>query len=422
MNKLFLLVFTFAVAVPSVEAGSGGQAEDTRDFAVKFEMKNRPSVSVGNWLNADFKMKIQADLRAFSDGIDADEGLFNMRRLRSGFEGRIKDDLEFEVEYELRPVDHWLRDAFVNFRRFRKFQIKAGKFKIPFGLDQLTSAMNLDFVYRSLIGRQLASARDVGVTLHGQVFEGLRYEAGVFNHDGENADSQRITPTGRRTLAGRITGSPAAFIPAPSWLKELEVGAAFTHGEAVEGATSLKGRSVVGKDFFPPVNVSGLRQRRGVELNWQLGPLSLKSEYMTVREQRKGQGLLQNDLPDLFGRGWYAGGTLALFDRLKDSSRVGLLRRLLPGETAGRLELAARYEQLRFGSEASDARPSRSPRAANVLGNSDRALTLGATWYANRFTKFQFNAIRETLEDPARTPVPGVQRYWMFVGRTQFSF
>jgi phosphate-selective porin OprO/OprP len=310
----------------------------------------------------------------------------------------------------------------VNFRRFRNFQIKAGKFKIPFGQDQLTSSMNLDFVYRSRIGRQLAPGRDSGFMLHGRLFErGLRYEAGVFNHDGENADSQRNTPTGLRTLAGRITGSPEAFIRAPSWLKELEVGAAVTRGQVADGATSLKGRSVIGEDFFPPVNVSGLRQRQGVELNWRLGPLSLNSEYMTVREERKGQGLFQDDLPDLLGRGWYAGGTLELFDRRKNSSQAGSLRTLLPGISAGRVELAARYEQLRFGSEASGARPSRSPRAANVLGNSDRAITLGANWYANRWTKFQFNAIRETIEDPARTPIPGVQHYWMFVGRTQFS-
>jgi phosphate-selective porin len=87
---------------------------------------------------------------------------------------------------------------------------------------------------------------------------------------------------------------------------------------------------------------------------------------------------------------------------------------------AGAGASAVRYEQIRFGGGASAALPSRSTRANNVLGNSDRVLTLGINWYATRYTKFQLNVMRAVLEDPVRVPVTGLQRYWMFAGRLQF--
>ena len=47
-------------------------------------------------------------------------------------------------------------------RRFRYLQIKAGRFKIPFGREQLTGLTETDFIYRSGISTYLAPGRDVG--------------------------------------------------------------------------------------------------------------------------------------------------------------------------------------------------------------------------------------------------------------------
>jgi len=51
----------------------------------------------------------------------------------------------------------------------------------------------------------------------------------------------------------------------------------------------------------------------------------------------------------------------------------------------GAIELAARYEQLRFGSSEHAGLPSRSPRASNILASSDRVWTAGVNWYVNSF-------------------------------------
>jgi hypothetical protein len=59
---------------------------------------------------------------------------------------------------------------------------------MPFGLDQTTSLLNLDFNYHSLAGSFLAPGRRLGVMAYGDFFTKnlLAYEAGVFRRDGDN--------------------------------------------------------------------------------------------------------------------------------------------------------------------------------------------------------------------------------------------
>jgi len=87
----------------------------------------------------------------------------------------------------------------------------------------------------------------------------------------------------------------------------------------------------------------------------------------------------------------------------------------------GAIEVAARYEVLRFASAGPlQEPPSDSPRAANVVGNGDRVFTGGVNWYLNRWLKFQVNGIHETLDDATLAPVPGQSTYWSVVTRLQF--
>jgi phosphate-selective porin OprO/OprP len=86
----------------------------------------------------------------------------------------------------------------------------------------------------------------------------------------------------------------------------------------------------------------------------------------------------------------------------------------------GAIELAARYEQLRFGSSEHIGAPSRTPRASNILANSDRVWTAGVNWYLNNFVKIQVNGIHDRLEDLQRSPISGRADYWMGLLRLQF--
>jgi phosphate-selective porin OprO/OprP len=389
------------------------------DFRLEFS--NRPVLRVGDWLTAEFTGRVQTDFRGFSPDIDADEGLFELRRLRVGIQGRVFDDFEFEVEAAPNETgdDTYWRDVYLNYRGLRDAQLQVGRFKIPFGREQLTSAARLDFINRSRISNELAPARDTGAVLHGRFFQdGLGYDAGYFLGDGDNAwvDGER---RGKAVWAGRVIGAPLRLLPLPGAVQSAEFGFAAVRSSVAEGEYSLRGRSVGRETFFPRVFVKGARLRLGVDGEWRAGPVSLKGEFMHARTERLGQAITGGDLPPLIARGWYAAGTWLLTGERK-ASRVEPASPFLI-EGIGAVEIAARYEQIRFFSATSAGVPLRNPRASSVRRQSDRVWTYGVNWYLNRWGKIQANAVHETIEDAERAMVFGQTRYWMWIARLQFS-
>lgn len=397
------------------------------DGPVRFVFKDRPSLRFGKVFRIDFRWKMQADLRKFSPQLETHEGKFDMQRARFGIEGTFLKDFEYEVEREIReymggrkPSHPW-RDVNVNFRYFRNAQIKIGKFKEPFGLEQTTGTMNLDFVQRSRLSDHLTPARDVGAIVHGRFFErGLNYEAGMFRHDGENAEPSSREPRAQRTWVARVTGTPLRLLPAAKLLKDAELGVAGMSTRQPEGLSGLRGQTSSGHTFFPHLNVRGTRFRLGAQFHWAPGPVSIKSEFVHVRDHRMGQSIRGFDIPPLIARAWYVAGTWAL----TGESKAGGIepRHALFDHGFGAIELAGRFEVLRFGSSEHTGSASRSPRAPNILGSSDRIWTAGVNWYLNSFAKIQINGVHDRVEDTQapRGPIPGRQDYWMGIVRLQF--
>ena len=63
----------------------------------------------------------------------------------------------------------------------------------------------------------------------------------------------------------------------------------------------------------------------------------------------------------------------------------------MTGRGFGAVQIAARYEQLRFGSAEHPGLPSRSTRAANIFSASERVATFGVNWYLNQNYKWSVN-------------------------------
>lgn len=375
-----------------------------------------PSLRIGDVFRIDLRVRLHGDFRDYSPDLPLEGDTFLFRRARVALEGYLFRDVEYEFDAELRDRDRPWRDVLVNYRRFRAAEVRAGRFKIPFSREQLTGVFGINFVERSLIAAQLAPARDRGVAVHGRLAgDVLRYETGLFRHDGDNS---RFAGEGAdRTWAGRVVVAPLAG-GRRRW-RSAEFGAAATIGDVPEGLNGLRGRTLSGYTFADPVYVNGRRVRLGVEAGWEPGPASVEAEYIRVRDQRNGQGLGDVDLPDAVAQGWYLSGTWALTGERKAGGiepRRGLFR-----GGAGAIELAARIEELRFGSAGTAGEPPFSnPRAANLLQNRDRILTLGVNWYLNRFGRVTVNATREQIQDPARSPVLDRTTFWGAVCRLQF--
>lgn len=365
-----------------------------------------PSWTAGEWLRVDFRARVQGDIRRSEAPIRGDEGGgLDIARRRIGVEGRVARVFDYQVEYELRA--HEWRDVYVDYRQFKAVQVRAGLFKVPFGLEENTSATSLDFIYRSRISTRLAPGRDRGATVHGRLLNDVvSYEGGAFQHDGDNAKPSNSTRVfGTRTVAARVVLRP--FRNTKSVLEGLHVGGAITRSDVPLGFPAIRARTVLGASFFDSdVWVRGRRQRTGLEARWRMGRASIQSEYIRLTDQRRGQSVEDTDLSPLVAQGWYVSSTYALTRRRN---------------TFGRIDMAARYESLSFGSASRVSQPSTSARADAVLGNVDRVTTLGASWEINRWAKVQANLIREAIGRPSMGPLPERPTFWSRAVRLQLT-
>lgn len=381
----------------------------------------RPSIRIGNVARIDFRLKLQGDYRGFDPEQDDDLEAFELHRRRAGIQGVLFRRLEFEVERELRDQGPW-RDAFLNLRMAPWLQVKGGKFKMPFGLEELTGTMDLDFINRTLASDTITPARDVGVMVHGRIRRVLEYQAGSFREDGENA---RLTepvfllegepePAGGRAFAARVIAAPIARGRSD---ERPRVGFAVTSSTLPDGLNSLRGRTVFGSAFFPRVYVRGRRLRLGGEAEWNPGRFGFRGEYMRATDDREGQGLGDVDLSDMVARGWYTSATWVLTGERK-ADGIRPRRPLLQGGI-GAVEVGTRFEALSFGSVSQEGPAFRNPRAEHIAENKAEVWTTGVSWYLNRWIKLQGNAIREHLLDEERTPVTGRRTYWSGMVRLQ---
>ena len=406
-----------ALVVLAAGAPSGAQV-------VSFD--GRPSVKLGESVRLDVTARLQGDALDGSVESGADNGV-DLTRRRIGLEGNVTRYVEFEVEREVGQGELW-RDVFVNLRPARAFQLRGGQFKMPFSLDELTGPTDLDFVYRSRAADLLAPGRSQGVALHGRLAgRRLGYEVGLFRRDGESARFGTIPGAGQ-TEAARLTIRPFDRRARSSGrhqsdrarrrgtIGDLELGVNATSGDVPEGRYSLRGRLAARHTFFAPVYVNGRRLRIGGDLDWRPGPFGVRAELLRVEDQRIGQGLRGETLAPLRSDGWYVTGTWAVAGRR--AMKRARASHLLAGFNG--LELATRVEGLAFGSVDRNEPALRNPRAAHLARIDEQAWTFGVNWTLNRWTKVQFNAIREQLHDAANG-APGHDAVWTRVCRVQFA-
>jgi phosphate-selective porin len=415
--------------VIALAASAPAAAQDRRGLV----WDDRPSIVFGDDLNIDIRGRMQLDGRWFDP--ERGEDAFDVRTLRVGLRGELTRHFEWEIEREIDEVvsagqlePKWAfaewKDVYLDWRTFDAFSVIAGRFKMPFGLEQTTSVSNLDFAFRSLGSVKIAPGRDTGVMAYGELLGGaLIYEAGVFDDDGDNGeqeeeqfviegfDLQDIGPS----YAARVVGELFRGLPVHDRLKGAEFGIAYTRANLPEGLNSLQGEDSYGYDFFERVYVKGTRQRLGLQVDWSPGPTGFKAEWMRSREQRLGQSNRNEDLSDFLATAWYTSATWLVTGEDKDSD-------VSPNRAFGAVEIGVRYDHLLINSAGTDGPAFRNPRADHQLPNSVGTLTFGGSWLVNRWVKVIANAIRHRYEDDERSPVPGTKDYWSSLLRLQVAF
>ena len=151
-----------------------------KDGAFTLESANgRNSVSLTGRMHLDYR-----DIDGYADGLGIDRDTqsladqFELRRARLGVKGKFANDFKYEVVGNL-PGTATIDVAFLDWAKYEKVQFRVGKFKQPFGLEQLTSSNNIALMERSYVD-QTVPGKKLGVQVMGSPKAGLTYALSTF--------------------------------------------------------------------------------------------------------------------------------------------------------------------------------------------------------------------------------------------------
>ena len=343
---------------------------------------------------------IQADARFYpgdSSGSGVNDGAndtFLLRRVRPILEGTVFNNYDFRLMLDFpsggvssSANDVYVQDAYVNARLFPEFQIQAGKFKEPVGLERLQSGANLLFVERAY-PTQIAPNRDVGVQLQGDLFKGsLSYAAGVFNGVSDGGSGDIETADDDKDFAARLFAHPFLNTNIDP-LRGLGLGIAGTYGNQ---DSSLRAFTTPGQQRFfayaSDVVADGDRWRVSPQGYYYWGPFGLLAEYIVSNQEIR--------------RGSDATGA---FETAENTAWQFAVSYILTGENNsfkplvpkrpfslrdggwGAWELTARISEL-------DVDDDLFPSFADPDATATKATSwaAGVNWHLNRNVKFQLN-------------------------------
>jgi len=389
---------------------------------VKLTFDKHPAIDFGNAFTVSVRVKSQNDWRDFPSEAGSDQkNVFDPYRERIAVEGTIAGRVLYHVEREFHDTSSPWKNVYLETRVLHGVHLQGGQFNMPFGLDQTTSLMNQDFNYHSLAGAFLAPGRGLGVMAYGDFFKKnlLAYEAGVLRQDGDNTRSAQLQDVHvAPTFAGRIVVKPFSKWQPLYFVRSMETGFAFTDGELPAGLYNLKGQTIPGDGFVHKAYVNGRRQRLGAQLQWRPGPVGVQAEAIRVRDTRFGQGIEDEDLPNLVERAWYVSGTwLVTGEHKKDT--ITPARPFLNGGY-GAVEFGARLERLSTGNGPALNPAVYGPRSPDVFPTADLVWTTGVNWYVNKFFELSLNVIREDRTLP-RTATLSSGPVWSRTFRIEFG-
>ena len=125
---------------------------------------------------------------------------WELRRARLGIKGKFANDFKYEIVGNL-PGTATVDVAFVDYAKFPGMQLRMGKFKQPFNLEELTSSNNIDFMERSYVN-QIAPAKKIGAMIYGEPRDGFTYALSTYSMNDTELDSKgdKANFAGRSTL------------------------------------------------------------------------------------------------------------------------------------------------------------------------------------------------------------------------------
>lgn len=373
--------------------------------------KGTPTVSIGSSglvatsgdTNFSFGLRglLQVDNRTFihDGGIQGNDG-FVLRRARPIFQGTVFRDFDFQFTPEFGGSTVQIIDAHLNYRYAPWLQLRAGRFKVPIGLELLQSD-SVTFFNERALPTSLVPSRDVGFQLWGEVGGGvLSYAVGVFNGVGDARSTGNSDFDDNREFAGRLFLQPFKNSQTAA-VRGLGFGVGGSWGDySLASATGLpNGNGYVTdgqQQFFAYTNTvvaSGEHWRLAPQGYYYLGPFSLLGEY-TISSQNVRRNVAPFESANLQNTGWQVAAGWVLTG--EDATFTGVMPRNAfdPHNCKwGAFQVAGRYAELDIDDDTF-------PLFANPLASATKAQSwsAGLNWYLNKNLTIKASYARTTFD------------------------
>jgi phosphate-selective porin OprO/OprP len=143
------------------------------------------SIQLTGRLHMDYRQYSPSWAPGASPDKDPFTDVLEVRRARLGVRGQFQKDWKYEIVGNYGMSNNGMSSsatevdvAFVDYAAKPEFQVRMGKFKMPFSLEQLTSSNNIDFMERSLANQnegEFVPGKETGVMAFGSPSAGITY-------------------------------------------------------------------------------------------------------------------------------------------------------------------------------------------------------------------------------------------------------
>ena len=219
--------------------------------------------------------RVHFDMRAIDSGLekidDRDSASvgsnYELRRARIGFTGSLNKQIQFEgVANAVGSSTNFIDTAFINYGYNQAGQVRVGRFKQPFSLEENTSSNNIDFMERSYVN-QITPGKKLGAMIHGANDAGFTYAASLYQNDfAELSNSDGAGTMG----ALRVTGDLAKLAKLGEGNAVVHVGLGFDKGSYETLATTSGNTAKVSDSTTRATIISFRDENRGLSNAYRL--------------------------------------------------------------------------------------------------------------------------------------------------------
>ncbi|HWA13233.1 MAG TPA: porin [Burkholderiales bacterium] len=342
--------------------------------------------------------RVHADYRTFSnDSTNANAAdTFDIRRAYIGLQGKIAGDWTFDVtgDFGALSANSHLDVAWINYGGYRQAQFRAGQFKMPMSVEELTSSRFIDFQERSMVNA-FVPGKERGAMLHGEPVTGLYYAVAASNGAGKNTNEGDATVDDKDYIA-RLAVNAAEMIGNKDMV--LHAGGSFAHGNLVAnqspvgGGIRTEGR---GMTFFQTANVGAAgqtmdRTRSQLEASLAWNNVKLQGEWITTNYETQAAS---RDIEVYYAEAMW----LITGEKYADAYRSSAYSAIKPNRAFkrgadgwGAWEVGVRYTSFDAGDFVANA----------GFTNKADAVTVGLKWIPNTNTRVMLNYVDTSFDTP----------------------